>query len=153
MKKFLIFLLLSFGNMTLVAGGDNNALIAAAQTGDLATLKVILSDENLSLGTIVDTAFLAAYHAQQPKDVQLFLLNKSTTKGSLWVDACTYGPIKLVEILLEDDAKTDVRNTLANHRHILDAKNAGQIAIAQMVKNHLINKGYGYAATIDLDQK
>jgi hypothetical protein len=152
MKKFLISLLLSFGSMTLVAGGDNNALIAAAQTGDLAALKVIFSDDNLSLGAMVDAAFLAAYYAQQPKDVQLFLLSKSTTKGSLWTNACTRGPVELVKILIEDDAKTDGRNTLANHCHILNAKDSGQIAIAQMVQAHLIAKGYDYAGTIQLNQ-
>lgn len=138
--------------MTLVAGGNPSELLAAAQNGDLATLQKIFSKNDTPESLVVDRAFLAAYDAQQPKDVQLFLLSKSSTKGSLWANACTRGPVELVKILIEDDAKTDARNTLANHCHILNAKDSGQIAIAQMVQAYLIAKGYDYAGTIQLDQ-
>jgi hypothetical protein len=153
MKNFLISLLFCTASMTIIAENDSEQMLAAAQTGDLTTLQNIFSKNDAPESLAIDRAFLAAYDAQQPKDVQLFLLSKSTTKGSLWANACTRGPVELVKILLEDDAKTDIRNTVIGHKHILDAKNAGQIEIAKTLQVYLVAKGYAYAGTIELDQK
>lgn len=132
---------------------DSEQLIEATQTGDLVTLQNIFSKKDKPESWIVDRAFQEAFNAKQPKKVLLFLLKNSSTKGSVFRAACTSGQIEMVKLFLEADATTHFMDSIANHEHIREAKDKGHLEVAKMIQAHLVAKGYGYASTIQLDQK
>lgn len=149
MKKIILSLSLLIGSAPLFAKDDINTLNFAARTGDQKSLENIINTTKPSSWAL-HRAFQEASLAGHTT-VLKFLLERIETKSNLLSWACSYGQESAVKTLLEDDANTMLMASIASHAHILEAKDTGHIEIAKMVRDHLVNKGYGYASTIKLE--
>jgi len=162
MKKSILFSLLCISGVSLHAEGDD--LVTTARTCDLEKLTFFFEKNKPNDWTChqafqgVSTAFQEDSNKQESsldqkkqEGILMFLLKNISTKSDLLKWACSRGKDTAVKVLLEDDADSCLMASIANHIHILEARDAGHTTIAKMVKSHLIKKGYGYAGTIDLE--
>lgn len=152
MKK-LIFSFALISNAFFIQGEDTQEkLLSAALHGTKEDLEAIFKQPDRPIGRIVEIAFFNAAQAQRSDAILKIIAQHCPSQSALLSAACLQGKDHIASLLLEEDKANSLMNSIASHNHIIEAKNAGHIAIATTVQKHLLEKGYTYVRTISLEE-